>query len=216
MIKRPKAADLFCGAGGAAMGLYRAGFDVDGWDITPQKNYPFTFHHGNALDVDVSDYDFVWASPPCQAYTIAGHNQRRHGKIYQDLMAEVRAKLTQTKVLWVIENVSGAPMRCDVMLCGSMFGLNIVRHRIFETNYPDLILTSKCQHPRMPVTVCGSGTPTWARKALIKSGRKSGQFTSREKRDAMGIEWTTREELSQAVPPAYSEFLGRLMIARLQ
>lgn len=197
------------------MGLHRAGFDVEGWDIKPQKNYPFKFHLGDALEADLTGFDFVWASPPCQAYTIAGHNQRRDGKYYPDLLAETREKLEASGNLYIIENVPGAPMRCDVMLCGSMFGLNLVRHRIFETNFPGLILVPKCQHPDMPVTVCGSGTPTWARLALRAKGRASGQFTSAEKRAAMGIEWTNRAELSQAIPPAYSEFLGRQIITRI-
>ncbi len=194
------------------MGLHRAGFEVVGWDIKPQKNYPFEFHQENALEADISGFDFVWASPPCQAYSVASRKYRDNGKKYPDLVQPTRDKLNTAGLLWVMENVPGSPLRCDLMLCGSMFGLNLVRHRIFETNFPNLILTQTCQHAEMPVTVCGSGTPTWARQRLIKHGRKSGQFTSREKREAMGIEWTNREELSQAIPPAYSEFIGRIMI----
>lgn len=157
------------------MGLHRAGFEVEGWDIKHQKNYPFKFNQGDALEADLSGFDFVWASPPCQAFTIAGHNQRRDGKVYPDLVASTRKKLQDSGLTWIMENVPGSPLRPDVILCGSMFGLNLVRHRIFETNWPHLIMVPSCQHPPMPVTVCGSGTPTWAREKLKKLGRKSGQ-----------------------------------------
>lgn len=202
-----RAADLFCCAGGAAVGLHRAGFDLEGWDTTPQKNYPFKFNLGDALEADLSGFDFVWASPPCQKYSIASRRMRNEGKEYPDLVSATREKLEASGLLYVIENVPFSPLRCDVMLCGSMFGLNLVRHRIFETNYPGLILTKPCQHPVMPVTVCGEGTPSWVR---VRLGGRS--FTSKEKREAMGIEWTNRKELSQAIPPAYSEFLGKIMI----
>lgn len=193
------------------MGLHRAGFEVEGWDIAPQKNYPFTFHLGDALGADLTGFDLVWASPPCQAYTVASQVHRNAGKVYPDLLSDTREKLTASGKLWIIENVPGAPMRADVILCGSMFGLNLVRHRLFETNFPDLILTPPCQHPILPVTVCGHGTPSWVRKRM----KGTAVFTSKEKREAMGIDWTNRGELAQAIPPAYSEFLGRIIASSL-
>ena len=191
------------------MGLHRAGFDVTGVDIAPQPRYPFRFVQADALQTpfQLCDFDFIWASPPCQAFTVASQVHRKNGKVYPNLIPQTRSILQASGKLYVIENVLGSPVRCDVMLCGSMFGLGVVRHRIFETNFPGLIMVRPCQHPEIPVTVCGDGTPSWVRKRLIAKGRKS--FTSEENRNAMGIDWTNRKELSQAIPPAYSEFLAR-------
>lgn len=199
-----RCADLFCGAGGAAMGLHRAGLEVVGWDIKPQKNYPFEFHQWNALEADLSGFDFVWASPPCQAYTMATMSQRKNGKKYPDLMAATRDKVLKAGLPYVIENTPGAPMRVDVVLCGSMFGLNTIRHRWFEIGFDWFCLTPACQHPKNPIVAVGHGTTSWARK---NNGGKCHTIT--EVRDGMGIDWMNREELSQAVPPAYSEFIGR-------
>lgn len=206
-VKKPQCADLFCCAGGAAMGLHRAGFDVAGWDIKPQKNYPFTFHLGDALAADLSGFDFVWASPPCQAYTQAAASQRNAGKRYPDLMAATREKLVASGLPFVIENTPGAPMRVDVVLCGSMFGLQLIRHRWFELSFPFFQLVEKCQHHPNPVVACGNGTPTWSR---AKNGGKC--FSIAQVRCAMGIDWMNRNELSQAVPPCYSEHLGRQVL----
>lgn len=206
-MKRPRIADLFCGAGGAAMGLHRAGFDVEGWDIRPQKNYPFKFHLGDALEADLSGFDCVWASPPCQAYTMASMSQRKMGKVYPDLMAVTREKLTRAQLPFIIENTPGAPMRVDVVLCGSMFGLRLIRHRWFEISEPIFIMTNPCQHHPNPCVVVGHGTTSWAR---AKNGGKCHSIE--ENREAMGIDWMSRGELSQAIPPAYSEFLGRQLI----
>lgn len=210
-MRRPRIADLFCCAGGAAMGLHRAGFDIEGWDIRPQKNYPFKFHLGNALEADLSGFDAVWASPPCQAYSQAATSQRNAGKVYPDLMAATREKLIASGLPWIIEKVPGAPMRCDAMLCGSMFGLRLIRHRIFESNHRELFMTPPCQHPKLAICVVGNGTPTWVR---AKNGGKC--FSADECREAMGIDWMNRNELSQAIPPAYSEFLGRQLIKYLK
>lgn len=193
------------------MGLHRAGFEVHGWDVVEQKNYPFAFTLGDSLDADLAGFDVAWASPPCQKFSVASASQKKRGVVYPDLIPATRDKLAKSGLLYIIENVPGAPLRCDVMLCGSMFGLRLVRHRIFETNYPDLIMTKPCQHPVLPVTVCGHGTPSGLRKRIMGSG----VFTSEEKREAMGIDWMNRGELSQAVPPCYAEFFGRIMLKAL-
>lgn len=194
------------------MGLRRAGFDVTGVDIKPQPRYcGDAFIQGDALEADLSGFDFVWASPPCQAFSVASASQKKRGAVYPNLIPATRDKLAKSGLIYIIENVPGAPIRGDVMLCGSMFGLCLVRHRYFETNWPELILTRPCQHDILPVTVCGHGTPSGVRKRM----KGSGVFTSKEKRDAMGIDWMNRAELSQSIPPAYSEFLAKPIVRYL-
>lgn len=185
------------------MGLSRAGFEVTGVDINPQPRYPFRFIQGNALEADLTGYDLVWASPPCQAYSVASLSQRNLGKRYPDLLAPTRKKLEQFGIPFIIENVPGAPMRADAILCGSMFGLRLVRHRLFECSFPIFQLFPSCRHHPNPVVVTGNGTPTWARQ---KNGGKC--HTAIERKEAMGIDWMTRKELSQAIPPAYSQYLA--------
>lgn len=194
------------------MGLSRAGFTVEGWDIKPQPHYPFAFHQGDALASDLSGFDFVWASPPCQAYTQASLSQRRAGKAYPDLMSATRKKLIDSGIPYIIENVPRAPMRPDIILCGSMFGLRLIRHRWFECSFPAFQLQDDCrfQHHPNPCVVVGHGTTSWAR---AKNGGKC--HTIKESREAMGIDWMTRGELSQAIPPAYSEYLANLAIRHL-
>ena len=142
-----RALDLFCCAGGAAKGLDQAGFEVVGVDIKPQPRYPFEFHQADALAFPTEGFDFIWASPPCQAHTSmkSMHNAKPH----LDLIPETRAKLQASGIPYVIENVVGAPLIDPFMLCGTMFGLGVEdaelrRHRIFESSFP--ILAPKCQH----------------------------------------------------------------------
>lgn len=201
MSERGRAIDLFCGAGGASMGLHRAGFDVTGVDIRPQPRYPFRFIQGNALEADLAGYDFVWASPPCQAYSMYSRNLGTSEK-FPDLIEPVRSKLEKSGLPFCIENVEGAPLRASIILCGTMFGLKLLRHRLFETNWA-LFGPGGCTHMGDEIPVYGNGTPQWHRERL---GRNVGIA---EQRKAMDIDWMTRKELSQAIPPAYSEFIGR-------
>lgn len=128
-----KALDLFCGAGGASMGLANAGFEVTGVDIFDQPNYPFTFYKANALEFDLSGFDFIWASPPCQAFTLAQRIQKNQ---HPDLIEPIRQRLIETNKPYCIENVVGAPLINPILLCGSMFpGLRVYRHRLFESNF---------------------------------------------------------------------------------
>ena len=216
-MRQFRALDLFCGAGGASMGLHRAGFEVVGIDISIQKHYPFKFIQGNALTADLSGYDFVWASPPCQAYTRMSRGllksqgrQREHPK----LIEATRAKLNAWGGPYIIENVSGAPLLNPIVLCGSSFGLLVQRHRLFESNV--MLMELQCEH----------GWQTKDKPSLHRlqgrsrvvgcygNGRGKGDNVALWSR-AMGIDWMTRAEMSEAIPPAYSEFLGRQVIAAL-
>jgi len=196
---RPVALDLFCSAGGASMGLHRAGFTVVGVDHAPQPNYPFHFIQADALEYPLDGFDFVWASPPCQAYcsmkSLAPH------KVHPVLVEPVRDRLLATDVPWVIENVVGAPLRGDVMLCGSMFGLGVRRHRIFELSTDTPLMTLSCNHGRPITGVYGSPHG--------KNGAWPGMKPSSHAvwAEAMGIDWMTTRELTQAIPPAYSEWI---------
>ena len=205
---RLRALDLFCGAGGAGMGLHKAGFDVVGVDIKPQPRYPFEFHQADALAYPLDGFDFILASPPCQAHTAMKtmHNAKEH----PDLIPASRERLIASGVPWVIENVIGAPLRSPIMLCGTMFGLglqgaDLQRHRMFEASFP-IILTPQCQHgARRTIGVYGEG----CRDSRRKSDRSVDEFTVEQGREAMGIDWMTLAELCQAIPPAYSEYLAR-------
>lgn len=200
-----RAIDLFCGGGGVTKGLQNAGFHVTGVDINPQPRYcGDEFHQGDALAFDVSGFDLICASPPCQRYSLASKSQRNAGKEYPDLLPSTREKLKNSGCHWIMENVPGAPMRPDIVLCGSMFGLRVIRHRWYECSFPVFDLFPPCQHPSNPVVCVGHGTTSWAR---AKNGGKC--HTVAEVREAMGIDWMNRDEMSQAIPPAYSEFLAR-------
>jgi DNA (cytosine-5)-methyltransferase 1 len=213
-----RALDLFCGAGGATKGLQRAGFHVTGVDIKPQPRYcGDAFIQGDVLGqpLELLDFDFVWASPPCQAFTIAGCNQRRDGTVYPDLVDATRKLLSKLGRPWVIENVPGAPVRADLILCGSQFGLPIARHRLFELSWQHFSLMPQCDHAEDLITICGHGTPSWMRKRRIAKGLHPNASVA-VKKEALGINWMNRGELSQSIPPAYSEFIARAWLTQRQ
>jgi DNA (cytosine-5)-methyltransferase 1 len=220
--------DLFCGAGGAAMGLHRAWPDAEivGVDITPQPNYPFKFVRDDAMNwIDGwhQGFDFVWASPPCQAYTMMRHMGKNAGKNAPDLVPLVREKLLRCDLPWVIENVIGAPLGFSIRLCGSSFGLGVRRHRVFEASF--LFFGLPCSHDAEPVPVWGDGRPSRqetrkARRPIAvygdhpqqpgdKTYRCNRARTLKEGQEAMGIDWMEWKELTQAVPPAYSEYIAK-------
>lgn len=207
--RRPRALDLFCCAGGASMGLHRAGFDVTGIDIARQPRYPFEFIQGDALQADLTGYDFVWASPPCQRYTRA-QNASKNRDAHPDLVGPVREKLKAWGGLWIMENVVGAPLVNPATLCGLALGLQVKRHRLFESNV--LLLTPSCpSHDQDYYVIFGHEVRN------RRHGRAAGGKNKiAEGRKAMGIDWMTRGELSEAIPPAYSEFLGRQILAALK
>jgi DNA (cytosine-5)-methyltransferase 1 len=210
-VSRPRLLDLFCGAGGAAMGYHRAGFDVVGVDIVPQPHYPFAFEQGDALVLGermIASYDAIHASPPCQAYSTA----TRDHSLHPDLYAPTRDLLVASGLPYVIENVIGAPYSHGVVLCGSMFGLTVDgewvrRHRNFEGS--QMLMSPGCAHPkgRRPINVTGNSF-TLAVKEWEHS--RQGPFALAER--LMGIDWMTRDELGQAIPPAYTEFIGAQLL----
>jgi DNA (cytosine-5)-methyltransferase 1 len=218
--ERPRALDLFCGAGGAAMGLYRAGFDVTGIDNRPQPRYPFRFIQADALKppVRLEDFDLVWASPPCQAFTLANNGDARG--LHADLIEPVRTMLASFHGPTVIENVPPAPIRPDVVLDGGMFPeLRVIRRRHFECSFPVAFVMG------MPVrgAVSRLGYATALDGTLSSHSRAARRKQGRPTRDsseyvaaAMGIDWTSnRHEVGQAIPPAYSEHIGRYAMMAL-
>jgi DNA (cytosine-5)-methyltransferase 1 len=203
-----RALDLFCCAGGASMGLHRAGFEVVGVDIESQPSYPFAFVQADALEVDLRGFDLVWASPPCQGFT-AYKRRPSHVAPRPNLIPAVRERLLAAGVPCIIENVEGARdhLRTPVLLCGSMFGLDVRRHRLFETSFP--VLAPPCAHPREPRFP--QATNRTNRRATVEIG--VWRIPLETQRAAMGIDWMALEELSQAIPPAYSEFLARAFLS---
>lgn len=205
----PVLLDLFCGASGAAVGYARAGFRVIGVDHRPQPHYPFDLVCGDALEVLAKGYwsgfDIIHASPPCQGYMTGGthHDAPR-------LIEPLRPLLEATELPYVIENVPGAPLRRDYVMCGSQFGLPLRRHRIFETNMPKPKVKRLCDH-RGPV-VGVYGHPHGERGAwptMLPSTLESWQH-------AMGINWMTAQEMTQAIPPAYTELIGAQILRSLR
>lgn len=206
---KPKLLDLFCGAGGASMGYYRAGFNIVGVDIKPQPRYPFEFHQADALTFPLEGFDAYHASPPCQAYSLSAQQWRKQGRDYPDFIAFVRSLLKETGKPFVIENVRGAPLINPVILNGSMFGMRIRRTRLFECSWPTpLILLppevrSGFRMGRKP-TKEGFVTPVGHFSGVAKAQRE------------MGINWLGQKDLAQAIPPAYTEYIGKSLIKYIE
>lgn len=225
-MSKPRLLDLFCCAGGAGQGYADAGFDVIGVDILPRPRYPFEFRQADVLTLDlawVRSFDAIHASPPCQAHTAmkSMHNAKDH----LDLVPETRALLQSSGRPWIMENVVGAPLEDPILLCGTMFGLGVDdaelrRHRLFETSF-QILFHPECQHGQRDVIgvygghirnrrrvrtigVYGEGV----RDSRRKFDKGVPDFSIEQGRQAMGIDWMTTAELSQAIPPAYTKFLG--------
>lgn len=200
---KPKALDLFCCAGGATKGLQRAGFHVTGVDIKAQPRYcGDEFHQGDAMEFPLDGFDFIWASPPCQSYSAA---MRHLAKPQPMLIDAIRARLEGSKSKWVIENVVGAPLRSPLILCGTMFGLRVHRHRLFESPHifalvPDCFAVEPVLNPHRAES----------RERIYREfGR---QDPEKLWRNEMGVEWMSRQETREAIPPAYAEFIGRQVV----
>ncbi len=220
MIDRPRLLDLFCGAGGAAMGYHRAGFEVVGVDIKPQPHYPFEFHQADAMTYPLDGFDAYHASPPCQGYIHLKRGEDLND--YPLLIDDVRLKLIDTRKPFVIENVPAAKelLVNPLLLCGTMFGLPIWRHRYFEMSPPIYPLLNTCNHKlgtiefegekiMIPVFISAGGDG----KDGVRPSRQGIRWRPRQKHElrcrAMGIDWmTTRAELTEAIPPAYTEYIG--------
>ncbi len=214
---RPRLLDLFCKAGGAGQGYADAGFEVVGVDIETQPRYPFEAIKADALEMLQSGplhFDAVHASPPCQGYSVGtGFGHKRQ---VPKLIGEIRELLIKTGLPFVIENVMGAKahLRSPIMLCGAMFGIGVVRHRLFETSFPCSAPEHRCHGKEVDrdlVSVTAHGPPPrWYKKNPGKT------FSLQIWKDAMGIDWMTRDELRDAIPPTYTEYLGKQLMNVIQ
>jgi DNA (cytosine-5)-methyltransferase 1 len=231
-MSKPLLLDLFCCAGGAAKGYADAGFEIIGVDIQPQPHYPFKMFVDNALQCmevllsgqvwngyHLSDFDIIHASPECKAYTNCNLSPKES---YLKLICAMRTRLQVSGKPYIIENVVGAKrdLRASLMLCGSMFGLPMQRHRLFEIGNTDLFVMppGPCDHTGETIAVYGHsvwdsslpGTPR-------RDGKRRPDSVSIEiGRRAMGISWMTINELSEALPPAYTQWIGTQILSQLE
>jgi DNA (cytosine-5)-methyltransferase 1 len=233
LLHRPKLLDLFCCAGGAAKGYHDGGYDVVGVDKDSQPNYPFDFVQMDALELLVdlvegkstwtsrqgrqfflSHFEAIHASPPCQHFTKYRNVHKDITDRYDDLVAPTRELLKLTGLPWVMENVEGSPLIDPVTLCGRMFDLDVRRHRLFETNWALQPPAWPCRHK------------IWGPRYKSATGRRKDSRLTIEvgswdeplelQKKAMGVDWTiTTRELSEAIPPAYTEYIGHQLLAHI-
>lgn len=213
-MTRPRLLDLCSGAGGAGVGYARAGFDVIGVDIADQPNYPYEFHQQDALDFVAAnwrEFDVIHASVPCQGYTTMNSGHREE---WPQLIPEMRRLLIATGKPWVMENVVSSPLRRDLVLCGEMFGLSVIRHRVFELGNWSML---EPQHQKHRGRVSGMRHGQWFTGPYFAVyGNGGGKGTVAQWQAAMGIDWTdVRREIAEAIPPAYSEYIGSGLLSSL-
>lgn len=212
----PRALDLFCGGGGCSHGLAEAGFEVVGVDSDPKVVKSYTKHPNceiiisDVMSLDpkwIAEFDFVWASPPCQRFSSM---TKRHGtqENHPDLIGPVRDLLEDVGIPYAMENVQGAPLREDALLCGRMFGLDLLyRHRVIEASFPLEQLTHP-PHGGRYITVTGNTGGVSKRDGSV------GRGTAAEWREAMGIDWMPASRLKEAIPPAYSRWVGHQFLSQ--
>lgn len=232
MGERPRLLDLFCGAGGAAMGYHRAGFEVVGVDLVAQPHYPFEVFQADAfamvqdilggcwhenyhksalpgmLPACLGHFDVIHASPPCQDHTSFAPMNKPNGSGW--MLNAIIERLTPLDVPWIVENVGRADIPASVILCGSMFGLRVRRHRKFVSNMA--LLQPSCQHQGHDFVGVYSDHPQIDRPHPDGFTRKPRAGSLKEAQEAMGIDWGDWEAVRQAIPPAYTEFIGRQLI----
>jgi len=207
-VSAPKLLDLGCGAGGATRGYQQAGFHVTGVDHRPQPNYVGDeFALADMLTFPLDGFDAIHASPPCQRYSAMSVCRPGLAEKYPDLIRPVRERLQVAGTPWVMENVPGAPLRNPLLLCGFMFGLDLYRHRLFESSF----VPTLAMHPAHSIP--GSYAGNWKPGQIISvSGNCAPIALARR---AMGIDWMNREELAEAIPPSYTHFVGEQILAHL-
>lgn len=215
-MSRPRLLDAYCGAGGATRGYQLAGFHVSGVDDRPQPRYVGDeFVQSDALEFLAErghEYDAVHASPPCQAYSVGGAACRAAGRQYPDLVEATRVALREAGRPYVLENVPGAPIRPDIVLCGCMFQLpGLMRRRWFELSWPAAQLAPACHHPGPVVTVLSNGS---AGPNQVLRPMRGAEWQSIRHR-AMDIDWMSRRELGQAIPPPYTRWIGARLLDHL-
>ena len=204
---KPKLLDLFCGAGGAAMGYYRAGFEVVGVDIEPQPHFPFEFHQADALTYPLSGFDAYHASPPCQSYSVSQHMLGTKGS--PKYIEPVREALEDTRKPFVIENVPGSPLENPIELSGMSFGLNIIRRRLFELHGFEILFIPS---PHQVRNYRAEGYLPYHHGTSEKRGHLPNIWTKPRLQGAMEIDWMSIKEMTQAIPPAYTEYIGQYLM----
>jgi DNA (cytosine-5)-methyltransferase 1 len=216
--RKPRLLDLFCCAGGAGVGYSQVGFEVVGVDIKPQPNYPLPFIQADALTLDpefMASFDAVHASPPCQAYSDLAKRNGNADK-WPRLIVPVRTMLVRSGLPYVIENVDGAPLLHPVVLCGTMFPeLRVLRHRLFDANF-EIVPPPHGEHPKVHTLDRRKAhfgkTDEWKDFVQVTGG---GNSTLAAARDAMGIDWMTKGQINEAIPPAYTRFVGKHLLRHL-
>ena len=210
-MNAPRLLDLFCGAGGAAMGYHRAGFDVTGVDLEPQPDYPFTFVRGDAMTFPLAGFDAIHASPPCIRWTVLPLTREQREK-HPDLLTPIRERLIASGVPYVIENIwKRAPLRGPVLYCGAAMNLKVIVHRGFESNC--LLLSPGCACP--PDATTKHGFVNRRPRGPLANGRKSPRRGESQWREAAGLDHLIGQAARNAIPPAYTEHIGTQLLQHL-
>ncbi len=216
-MRRLRGLDLFCGAGGASMGYHKAGFEMVGVDINPQPEYPFEFHQADAMSFPLIGFDFIHASPPCQAFTplsaLPGAGVKNPPV---DLVQPLRNLLKVWGGVYVIENVVQARLVDPIRLCGKMFGLKLYRHRDFESSV-DLVAPRHLPHSELCMRA--GYVPTLERPFMSVHGRNGHNSKEwvRTAAEYMGVPWmTTLNSVCEAIPPIYTSWVGQQLVDELR